>query len=95
MHKNKLKKNNAWYTCRNCGYSVDEDLEPTTADEYNLTEEEWAYTRTSYINRMDAIKKSIIRGKLEIGFGVKEINPKDSENLGSCITGIWEDSDEN
>ena len=51
----------------------------------------WAYTKTSDENKWDAIKKSEIRMKAELGYGVPETI---DEDLGSCITGIWRE-DEN
>jgi len=65
--------------CPKCGYKVEDDFEPTTADESN-----WAYSKTSDANYMDALRKSEIRMKEELSYGVPE-----AEDLGSTITGQW------
>ena len=70
-----------FFKCPNCGYSVDDDLEPTTADDLN-----WAYTKTEKKDRTEAIKKSGIRMREELGYGIPE-----EPDLGSCITGEWKD----
>ena len=56
-----------FFKCPNCGYAVSDDLEPTTADEYN-----WAYIKTSDENKDDALKKSEIRMREELGYGIPE-----------------------
>jgi len=76
-----------FFQCPKCKYSIADDLEPIE-EEKDL---QWAYTKTNDNNKWDAIKKSEIRMKKEFGYGIPEaIN----EDLGSCITGIWEE-DEN
>ena len=37
-----------------------------------VSEEEWAYTPTTDVNKHDAIKKSNIRMRLESGFGIPD-----------------------
>ena len=59
--------------CPNCGWFPE------------FPEEDWEYAETSYENRMEAIKKSEIRMKNELGYGIPEQDP----DLGSCITGKW------
>jgi hypothetical protein len=73
--------------CPNCGWFEEfpEEDEPTTADEFN-----WAYSPTSYENRIEAIKKSEIRMRLEFGYGLPERNP----DLDSFIRREWR-QDEN
>tara|TARA_R100000808_G_C2139523_1_gene147432 strand:- start:997 stop:1248 length:252 start_codon:yes stop_codon:yes gene_type:complete len=69
-----------FFKCPSCGYSVDDDLEPTTADDFN-----WMYTKTTNENKWDALKKSEMRMKEELDYGIPE-----EQDLGSCITGVWE-----
>lgn len=76
--------------CPNCGWFPEFPEEDEPFDEIK-----WAYTKTDDANYMDAIKKSEIRMKKELGYGIPEVTKNDPENLGSCITGIWEDIDEN
>jgi hypothetical protein len=71
--------------CPNCGW-----FEEFPEDD----EQSWEYTTTSYENRMEAIKKSAIRMRNELGYGIPEIVYHDTEGLGSCISGIWR-QDEN
>ena len=46
--------------CPNCGWSPEDDIEPTTADEFN----------PSFMDRI--IKKSAERMKKELGYGIPE-----------------------
>ena len=75
--------------CPNCGWSPEDDTEPTTADEYN---------NLPFDKFMDkALKRSSKRMKEEMGYGIPdketEIIKHDLENLGSVITGEWRQDD--
>ena len=74
--------------CPNCGWHPKDDIEPTTADEYNK--------RNAWINFMDRkIKESAERMEKESGYGIPEnkLTTNDPENLGSVITGEWRQYD--
>ena len=57
-----------FYQCPNCGHTVGDDLEPIEKNK----DTQWAYTKTSDKNKWDAIKKSEIRLRKELGYGIPE-----------------------
>ena len=74
-----------WFVCDKCGTSYNDSLEEIIPPEEIKNSIEWAYSPTSYENRMEALKKSEIRMKNELGYGLSDEDPQ----LGSCITGVW------
>ena len=75
------EKRKVWFRWSNCNQGFDDDLEKME-DEIS-----WAYSPTSYENRMDAIKKSRIREKHENR--LDKIVVCDVEDIGSTLTGVW------
>ena len=63
--------------CPKCGYETITEKVGSKA---------WAYTKTNDNNKNDALKKAEIRQRIELGYGVPDIEIKDPENLGSVIT---------
>jgi hypothetical protein len=73
--------------CPNCGWF--EEF-PTEEDDQTA----WAYTRTTYEDRWDALKKLNIRTIHEEKMK-DALEVYDEEDLGSCITGTWKENNEN
>lgn len=54
-----------WFVCDKCGTSYNDSLEEIIPPEEIKDSIEWAYSPTSYENRMDAINKAKIREEYE------------------------------
>ena len=54
-----------WFVCDKCGTSYNDSLEEIIPPEDIKGSIEWAYSSTSYENRMDAIAKSKTREEYE------------------------------
>ena len=54
-----------WFVCDKCGTSYNDSLEEIIPPEEIKDSVEWAYSPTSYKNRMDAIIKAKIREEYE------------------------------
>ena len=63
--KSRINKDYLWFVCDKCGTEYDHDLEEIILPEDVKGSVEWAYSPTSYENKMDALTKLTIREKYE------------------------------
>ena len=63
--KKSLNPNNIWFVCDKCGTSYGNDMEEIIPPEEIKGSIEWAYSPTSYKNRMEALTNLRIREEYE------------------------------
>ena len=63
--KKSLSPNNIWFVCDKCGTPYGDDMEEIIPPEEIKGSIEWAYSPTSYKNRMEALTKLRIREEYE------------------------------